>query len=60
MAASTADTHTDGAGLGTSKRAENVCTCMGEVGPGVWGDAKDGSGSSVSSPTARVETNERF
>ena len=57
--ASTAGIHTDCGGLGTSKRADSVCTCMGEVGLGVWGDAK-GGGSSAPSPTASVGTNERF
>jgi hypothetical protein len=58
--ASTADVHPDCAGLGTSKRADNVCTCMGVEGLGVWGDAKDGGSSSAPSSTASVGANERF
>jgi hypothetical protein len=58
--ASTADIHPDCAGLGTSKRVDNVCTCMGVEGLGVWGDAKDGGSSNAPSSTARAGANERF
>jgi hypothetical protein len=52
--------YADCAGLGTSKKADKVCTCAGDDGLVDCGGVKDGGGSRAPSPTASAGADKRF